>query len=172
MASFRNRKRTKINLKSRLKKKVEESPSWVKNLLSFVEVPQTVIILRRLFLFTFMASWSVMNSAENGPAFRVCSTSYLFVYSICLTCYLMATWMWVHVWEDCALGSVISIQKASIECIWLGVGFMLPVPKPKPKPKPWCSVFLDTWFFGISSIFIFGIIWNILFFRYIYFILF
>lgn len=168
MASFRNRKRTKINLKSRLKKKVEESPSWVKNLLSFVEVPQTVIILRRLFLFTFMASWSVMNSAEHGPAFQVCSTSYLFVYSICLTCYLMVTWMWVHVREDCALGSVISIQKASIECIWLGVGFMLPI----PKPKPWCSVFLVTWFFGISSIFIFGIIWNILFFRYIYFILF
>ncbi|KAL7161040.1 hypothetical protein ACSBR2_041648 [Camellia fascicularis] len=51
MASFINRKKTKINLKSRLKKKVEESPPWVKNLLSFVEVPPTVIILRRLFLF-------------------------------------------------------------------------------------------------------------------------
>lgn len=71
MASFKNRKRTKINLKSRLKKKVEESPPWVQNLLSFVEVPPTVIILRRLFLFTFMAGWSVMNSAEAGPAFQV-----------------------------------------------------------------------------------------------------
>ncbi|KAK3040212.1 hypothetical protein RJ639_028924 [Escallonia herrerae] len=70
MASFQNRKRTKINLKSRLKKKVEESPPWVKNLLSFVEAPPTVIILRRLFLFTFMAVWSIMNSAESGPAFQ------------------------------------------------------------------------------------------------------
>ncbi|CAK9147865.1 unnamed protein product [Ilex paraguariensis] len=71
MVSFRNRKRTKINLKSRLKKKVEESPPWVKNLLNFVEVPPAVIILRRLFLFSFMACWSVMNSAEAGPAFQV-----------------------------------------------------------------------------------------------------
>ncbi|PIN10797.1 hypothetical protein CDL12_16611 [Handroanthus impetiginosus] len=71
MTSFRNRKRTKINLKTKLKKKVEESPSWVKNLLSFVEVPPPVIILRRLFLFGFMACWSVMNSAEAGPAFQV-----------------------------------------------------------------------------------------------------
>ncbi|XP_022854227.1 protein CHAPERONE-LIKE PROTEIN OF POR1, chloroplastic-like [Olea europaea var. sylvestris] len=71
MSSFRNRKKTKINLKTRLKKKVEESPPWVKNLLSFVEVPPPVIILRRLFLFAFMACWSVMNSAEAGPAFQV-----------------------------------------------------------------------------------------------------
>lgn len=55
MSSFKNRKKTKINLKTRLKKKVEESPPWVKNLLSFVEVPPSVIILRRLFLFSFMA---------------------------------------------------------------------------------------------------------------------
>ncbi|KAI3454759.1 hypothetical protein Pfo_031173 [Paulownia fortunei] len=71
MTSFKNRKRTKINLRTRLKKKVEESPPWVKNLLSFVEVPPPVIILRRLFLFAFMAFWSVMNSAEAGPAFQV-----------------------------------------------------------------------------------------------------
>ncbi|KAL3617825.1 tyrosine/serine/threonine protein phosphatase [Castilleja foliolosa] len=71
MTSFKNRKKTKINLKTKLKKKVEESPPWVKNLLSFVEVPPPVIILRRLFLFSFMACWSVMNSAEAGPAFQV-----------------------------------------------------------------------------------------------------
>ncbi|XP_073015257.1 protein CHAPERONE-LIKE PROTEIN OF POR1, chloroplastic [Primulina eburnea] len=71
MTSFKNRKKTKINLKTQLKKKVEESPPWVKNLLSFVEVPPSVIILRRLFLFSFMACWSVMNSAEAGPAFQV-----------------------------------------------------------------------------------------------------
>ncbi|KAJ8536357.1 hypothetical protein K7X08_034758 [Anisodus acutangulus] len=71
MASFINRKKTKINLKTRLKKKVEESPLWVQNLLNFVELPPSVIILRRLFLFGFMACWSVMNSAEAGPAFQV-----------------------------------------------------------------------------------------------------
>ncbi|KAM7475411.1 hypothetical protein LguiB_022654 [Lonicera macranthoides] len=71
MASFINRKRTKINLKSRLKKQVEESPSWVKKLFACVEAPPTIIVLNRLFLFAFMAVWSVMNSAESGPAFQV-----------------------------------------------------------------------------------------------------
>ena len=72
MASFQHRKKTKINLKTRLKKQVEESPPWVKNLLSFVELPPADIILRRLFLFAFMGGWSIMNSAESGPAFQVC----------------------------------------------------------------------------------------------------
>ncbi|KAL2338268.1 hypothetical protein Fmac_012714 [Flemingia macrophylla] len=71
MASFIQRRKTKINLKSKLKKKVEESPPWVKNLLNFVELPPTEIILRRLFLFGFMGGWSIMNSAETGPAFQV-----------------------------------------------------------------------------------------------------
>ncbi|EPS59834.1 cell growth defect factor-like protein, partial [Genlisea aurea] len=71
MTSFRTRKKTKINLRTRLKKKVEESPPWVQNLLSFVEAPSPVIVMRRLFLFGFMACWSVMNSAEAGPAFQV-----------------------------------------------------------------------------------------------------
>ncbi|CAH9088108.1 unnamed protein product [Cuscuta europaea] len=71
MTSFQSRKKTKINLKTRLKKQVEDSPPWVKNLLTFVEMPPGDIILRRLFLFGFMAVWSVMNSAEAGPAFQV-----------------------------------------------------------------------------------------------------
>lgn len=79
MASFVNRRKTKINLKSKLKKKVEESPPWVKNLLDFVELPATVVIFRRLFLFAFMAGWSIINSAEGGPAFQVCSTSILVI---------------------------------------------------------------------------------------------
>lgn len=77
MASFINRRKTKINLKSKLKKKVEESPPWVKNLLNFVELPATEVIFRRLFLFAFMGGWSIINSAEGGPAFQVCSTSVL-----------------------------------------------------------------------------------------------
>lgn len=71
MTSFRERKKTKINLKTRLKKKVEESPPWVKNLLDFVELPPVEVIFRRLFLFAFMGGWSIMNSAEGGPAFQV-----------------------------------------------------------------------------------------------------
>ncbi|GMY15418.1 protein CHAPERONE-LIKE PROTEIN OF POR1, chloroplastic [Fagus crenata] len=71
MTSFQLRKKTKINLKSRLKKKVEESPPWVKNLLDFVELPPKDVIFRRLFLFAFMGGWSIMNSAEGGPAFQV-----------------------------------------------------------------------------------------------------
>ncbi|MBA0644127.1 hypothetical protein Goklo_028336 [Gossypium klotzschianum] len=71
MASFQHRKKTKINLKSRLKKKVEESPPWIKNLLNFVELPPMEVIFRRLFLFAFTGGWSIMNSSEGGPAFQV-----------------------------------------------------------------------------------------------------
>jgi low temperature requirement protein LtrA len=71
MASYLSRKKAKINLKSKLKKQVEESPSWVKNLLATVEIPPRIIILNRLFLFAFMAVWSVMNASESGPAFQV-----------------------------------------------------------------------------------------------------
>ncbi|XP_010522283.1 PREDICTED: protein CHAPERONE-LIKE PROTEIN OF POR1, chloroplastic [Tarenaya hassleriana] len=71
MSSFVRRRKTKINLKTRLKKKVEESPPWIQNLLNFVEMPPMDIIFRRLFLFAFMAGWSIMNSAEGGPAFQV-----------------------------------------------------------------------------------------------------
>uniref|UniRef100_A0A1J3CVC8 Protein CHAPERONE-LIKE PROTEIN OF POR1, chloroplastic n=1 Tax=Noccaea caerulescens TaxID=107243 RepID=A0A1J3CVC8_NOCCA len=71
MSSFIKRKKTKINLKTRLKKKVEESPPWVKTLLDFVEMPPMDTIFRRLFLFAFMGGWSIMNSAEGGPAFQV-----------------------------------------------------------------------------------------------------
>ncbi|ESQ31855.1 hypothetical protein EUTSA_v10004795mg [Eutrema salsugineum] len=71
MSSFIKRKKTKINLKTRLKKKVEESPPWLKTLLDFVEMPPMDTIFRRLFLFAFMGGWSIMNSAEGGPAFQV-----------------------------------------------------------------------------------------------------
>ncbi|XP_078156059.1 cell growth defect factor-like protein (DUF3353) [Carex rostrata] len=70
MKSFRERKKAKMNLKSKLRNKVDESPSF-KKLLSSVEVPKIDLILRRLFLFGFMAVWSVMYSAQTGPAFQV-----------------------------------------------------------------------------------------------------
>lgn len=69
--SFKERKKTKFNLKSRLRKKVVESPPWMKRLLEFVELPPTDVILRRLFFFVFVGAWSVINSAESGPAFQV-----------------------------------------------------------------------------------------------------
>uniref|UniRef100_A0A2P2JM05 Uncharacterized protein LOC105111744 isoform X2 n=2 Tax=Rhizophora TaxID=40030 RepID=A0A2P2JM05_RHIMU len=71
MTSFKERKKTKINLKTKLKKKVDEAPPWIKNLLNFVERPPVEVIFRRLFLFAFMGGWSIMNSAEGGPAFQV-----------------------------------------------------------------------------------------------------
>lgn len=81
MASFQHRKKTKINLKTRLKKQVEESPPWIKNLLNFVELPPTDVIFRRLFLFAFMGGWSIMNSAEGGPAFQVSSIFFQLTYA-------------------------------------------------------------------------------------------
>ncbi|CAN0902490.1 Calcium sensing receptor, chloroplastic [Linum grandiflorum] len=71
MTSFKQRKKTKINLKTKLKKQVDESPAWVKNLLGLVEMPPMEIVFRRLFLFAFMGGWSIMNSADGGPAFQV-----------------------------------------------------------------------------------------------------
>lgn len=69
MRSFLERKRIKINLKIRLKKKVEEFFFWVKNLFNFVEFFLIVIIFRRLFLFIFMVGWSIMNFVESGLVF-------------------------------------------------------------------------------------------------------
>ncbi|KAI5084115.1 hypothetical protein GOP47_0000284 [Adiantum capillus-veneris] len=71
MESFRARKNSKINLKSNLKKKVEESPPWVKRILNIFEVPPSQIILQRAAFFGLMGVWSVMNPAEGGPAFQV-----------------------------------------------------------------------------------------------------
>ncbi|CAN6859186.1 unnamed protein product [Brassica oleracea] len=34
-------------------------------------MPQMDTVLRRLFLFAFMGGWSIINSAEGGPAFQV-----------------------------------------------------------------------------------------------------
>jgi hypothetical protein len=76
MNSYSHRKHSKINLKSKLKKQVEESPSWVKALLGYFEVPSLEIISRRLAFFGFIAGWSIATSAESGPAFQVCSDSF------------------------------------------------------------------------------------------------
>ena len=95
MTSFKQRKKTKINLKSRLKKKVEESPPWIQNLLNFVELPPMDIIFRRLFLFAFMGGWSIMNSAEGGPAFQVCFTPWLCSYLYILLLLKVCSYLYV-----------------------------------------------------------------------------
>jgi hypothetical protein len=71
MKSYSHRKKTKINLKSKLKKQVEESPSWVKALLGCFEVPSMEIILKRFAFFGFIAGWSIATSAETGPTFQL-----------------------------------------------------------------------------------------------------
>lgn len=71
MKSFRERKKSKINLKSKLKKKVDESPPWVRRLIDFVEAPPSEVIIRRACLFVLIGVWSIMNSSEGGPAFQV-----------------------------------------------------------------------------------------------------
>lgn len=76
MSSYSHRKKSKINLKSKLKKQVEESPSWLKALLGYFEVPSLEIISRRFAFFAFFAGWSIATSAETGPAFQVCLGSF------------------------------------------------------------------------------------------------
>ncbi|PWZ15174.1 Protein CHAPERONE-LIKE PROTEIN OF POR1, chloroplastic [Zea mays] len=80
MKSYQQRKKTKINLKTKLKKRVEESPSWVKALLGCFEVPSMDIISRRLFFFAFIAGWSIATSAENGPAFQLAISLFSCIY--------------------------------------------------------------------------------------------
>ncbi|XP_066352901.1 protein CHAPERONE-LIKE PROTEIN OF POR1, chloroplastic-like [Miscanthus floridulus] len=71
MNSYSHRKKSNINLKSKLKKQVEESPSWLKALLGYFEVPSLEIILRRFAFFAFFAGWSIATSAETGPTFQL-----------------------------------------------------------------------------------------------------
>ncbi|KAG8047265.1 hypothetical protein GUJ93_ZPchr0008g14089 [Zizania palustris] len=71
MKSYSHRKKSKINLKSKIKKQVEESPSWFKELLGYFELPSAETVSRRLALFCFIAGWSIVTSAETGPTFQL-----------------------------------------------------------------------------------------------------
>jgi len=82
MESYRARKASKINLKSSLKAKVDESPPWVRGLLSLVEVPKKEVIGQRAALFFLLGVWSVFNPAEGGPAFQVAVSLAACVYFI------------------------------------------------------------------------------------------
>lgn len=71
MTSFRVRKKSKINLKSKLKKKVDDSPPWVKNIVESVEIPERKVIQNRAALFFIIGVWSIFRSTEGGPVFQV-----------------------------------------------------------------------------------------------------
>ncbi|VAI82507.1 hypothetical protein VPH35_127069 [Triticum aestivum] len=71
MKSYSHRKKSKINLKRKLIKQVEESPSWVKSLLGHFEVPSMDVVSKRFALFGFIAGWSIATSAETGPTFQL-----------------------------------------------------------------------------------------------------
>eukprot|EP00897_Mesotaenium_endlicherianum_P004765 jgi/Mesen1/4316/ME000022S03603 len=68
---FTLRRRSKINLKADLKKKLTEGPAWVRAITGMVEVPKSNVIVQRAALFLIIAVWSVLNASESGPAFQV-----------------------------------------------------------------------------------------------------
>lgn len=103
MGSFRERKRSKINLKSNLKKKVAESPPWIRNLANMVEVPSSTVISQRAILFGLLGVWSVMNPAEGGPAFQVTSPPITVLLSV------TQVWEWVPV-DICMVVGSLSVE--------------------------------------------------------------
>lgn len=78
---FRERKKSKINLKVDLKKKAESNP-FLKGFLDFFDVPKKEVILQRFILFLLLAAWSVFYPSEGGPAFQVAVALGLSVYFI------------------------------------------------------------------------------------------
>jgi hypothetical protein len=71
MESFRDRRKLKSNPASELKKKVRESPAWVRKLGSMTEFPSPKVIALRTVFYILLGIWSVFDSADGGPAFQV-----------------------------------------------------------------------------------------------------
>ncbi|KAG0611721.1 hypothetical protein M758_7G160800 [Ceratodon purpureus] len=123
MQSFRVRKASKINLKSNLKKKVEESPPWVRAYLSMVEVPNKTIIGQRAALFFLLGVWSVFNPAEGGPAFQVAVSLAACVYFI----------------NDRlkSLGRAFVLGLGALVVGWVFGSVLIPVIPPQLIPRTW-----------------------------------
>jgi hypothetical protein len=123
MQSFRVRKASKINLKSNLKKKVDESPPWVRALLSMVEVPNKTIIGQRAALFFLLGVWSVFNPAEGGPAFQVAVSLAACVYFI----------------NDRlkSLGRAFVLGLGALVVGWVFGSVLIPVIPPQIIPRTW-----------------------------------
>ncbi|CAK9264015.1 unnamed protein product [Sphagnum jensenii] len=123
MGSFRERKRSKINLKSNLKKKVAESPPWIRNLANMVEVPSSTVISQRAILFGLLGVWSVMNPAEGGPAFQV-------AVSLAACIYLLHDRLK-------SLGRAMVLGLGALATGWLLGSFLVPVLPSQIIPRTW-----------------------------------
>lgn len=123
MHSYRVRKASKINLKTNLKKKVEESPPWVRAILNMVEVPNKTIIGQRAALFFLLGVWSVFNPAEGGPAFQVAVSLAACVYFINLRLK--------------SLGRAFMLGLSSLVVGWVFGSVLIPVIPSQLIPRAW-----------------------------------
>ncbi|KAL2631271.1 hypothetical protein R1flu_015957 [Riccia fluitans] len=71
MDSFRDRKKNKVDVRASLKKKLAESPPWVKAFTNRFEVPDSQIIILRFAAFFVLGVWSVLFPGDGGPTFQV-----------------------------------------------------------------------------------------------------
>ncbi|KAL3689147.1 hypothetical protein R1sor_015456 [Riccia sorocarpa] len=71
MDSFRDRRKNKVDVRASLKKRLAESPPWVKAFTNRFEVPDSQIILIRFALFFLLGVWSILSPGQGGPAFQV-----------------------------------------------------------------------------------------------------
>lgn len=123
MESFRTRKKSKINLKSNLKKKVAESPPWVQKVVNMFEAPSSQVILQRAVLFGLLGVWSVMNSAEGGPAFQV-------AVSLAACVYLLNDRLK-------SIGRSLILGFGGLMVGWVFGSFLIPVLPPYLFPRTW-----------------------------------
>lgn len=60
-----------LGFQADLKKRVDESPGWVKTVLGRFAAPAGSVIAQRFVLFALLGAWSIANPSEGGPAFQV-----------------------------------------------------------------------------------------------------
>ncbi|KAL2631217.1 hypothetical protein R1flu_015903 [Riccia fluitans] len=133
MESFRDRRKSKINLKTSLKKKLAESPPWVRAFTNMVEVPTSQVILQRFALFFLLGVWSVMNPADGGPAFQV-------AVSLAACIYFLNDRLK-------SLGRAFMLGFGSLIVGWISGSFLLPVVSNYILPTSW-SLELSTALFS------------------------
>ncbi|KAL3689121.1 hypothetical protein R1sor_015430 [Riccia sorocarpa] len=133
MESFRDRRKSKINLKTSLKKKLAESPPWVRAFTNRVEVPTSQVILQRFALFFLLGVWSVMNPADGGPAFQV-------AVSLAACIYFLNDRLK-------SLGRAFMLGFGSLIVGWISGSFLLPVVSNYILPTSW-SLELSTALFS------------------------
>ncbi|CAM6104046.1 unnamed protein product [Calypogeia fissa] len=133
MESFRDRKKSKINLKANIKKKFAESPPWVQAITNRFEVPTTQVILQRGALFFLLGVWSAMNPSEGGPAFQV-------AVSLAACIYFLNDRLK-------SLGRAFMIGFVALVVGWISGSFLVPVLSSYIMPPSW-SLELSTALFS------------------------